>query len=169
MAALAASSLFSVSPKFLFFSQKPLRSPSLKLQNPLLQSPFSPKLHLSTKILPFQLFSAVSVQENPLESTQQEIPDEKTGRIYVVNLPWDFTATDIKNLFSQCGTVEDTVVMKQKNGKSRGFAFVTMETWEEARAAINKFNSFVSVAESFPSWVSAVVVASIENLKRGLF
>ncbi|RWR86797.1 ribonucleoprotein A, chloroplastic [Cinnamomum micranthum f. kanehirae] len=142
MAALAASSLFSGSPKFLFFSHRPLQSPSLKLQIPLLQSPFSPKLHLSTKIHPFQLFSAVSVQENPLESNQQETPDEKTGRIYVVNLPWDFTATDIKNLFSQCGTVKDTEVMKQKNGKSRGFAFVTMETWEEARAAINRFNSF---------------------------
>lgn len=59
--------------------------------------------------------------------------------------------------------------MKQKNGKSRGFAFVTMESWEEARAAIDKFNSFVSISESLPSWVSAVFGASVENLRWVLF
>ena len=32
-------------------------------------------------------------------------------------------------------------IIKQKNGKSRGFAFVTMEIGEEAQAAIDRFNS----------------------------
>jgi RNA recognition motif-containing protein len=34
-------------------------------------------------------------------------------------------------------------IIKQKNGRSRGFAFVTMTTGEEAQAAIDKFNSLV--------------------------
>lgn len=112
MAAFAASSLFLSSPKLLFFSHRPLQSPSLNLHISLPHSPFSPQLlPLSARILPFRLFSTVSVQQSPLEGTQQETPDEKTGRIYVFNLPWDFTATDIKNLFSQCGTVKDVEVL----------------------------------------------------------
>ncbi|KAF9685544.1 hypothetical protein SADUNF_Sadunf03G0065600 [Salix dunnii] len=45
------------------------------------------------------------------------------------------------DLFGQCGTVSDVEIIKQKNGESRGFAFVTMEIGEEAQAAIDKFNS----------------------------
>jgi RNA recognition motif-containing protein len=36
-------------------------------------------------------------------------------------------------------------IIKQKNGKSRAFAFVTMTSPEEAHAAIEKFNSYVSI------------------------
>lgn len=35
-------------------------------------------------------------------------------------------------------------IIKQKNGKSRGFAFITMASGEEARAVVEKFDSFVS-------------------------
>lgn len=34
-------------------------------------------------------------------------------------------------------------IIKQKNGKSRGFAFVTMASGEEAQLAIEKFDSYV--------------------------
>jgi RNA recognition motif-containing protein len=36
-------------------------------------------------------------------------------------------------------------IIKQKNGRSRGFAFVTMASPEEAHAVIEKFNSYVSI------------------------
>lgn len=40
----------------------------------------------------------------------------------------------------------DVQIIKQKNGKNRGFAFVTMASPEEANAAIEKFNSYVSIS-----------------------
>lgn len=41
-------------------------------------------------------------------------------------------------------------IIKQKNGRSRGFAFVTMTTGEEAQSAIDKFNSLVCPFSLFP-------------------
>lgn len=34
-------------------------------------------------------------------------------------------------------------IIKQKNGRSRGFAFVTMSSGEEAQAVVDKFDSHV--------------------------
>ncbi|XP_077235098.1 28 kDa ribonucleoprotein, chloroplastic-like isoform X2 [Tasmannia lanceolata] len=140
--ALAGASLF---PTFLF-SLKPY--PSVKLHisfstPPLsLHFPFSPRpvSSVSSKDLRFQLFS--TVEEITVEENQQENQDENKRKLYVVNLPWDFTAPDINNLFGECGTVKDVEIIKQKNGKSRGFAFITMASEEDARAAIEKFSSF---------------------------
>ncbi|CAN6547175.1 unnamed protein product [Malus baccata var. baccata] len=36
---------------------------------------------------------------------------------------------------------EDDKIIKQQNGKSRGFAFVTRDSGEGAQAAIDKFHS----------------------------
>lgn len=60
----------------------------------------------------------------------------------MLNLPWSFSVVDIKNLFGGCGSVVDVEIIKQKDGKSRGFAFVTMSSGEEAQAAIEKFDSY---------------------------
>lgn len=68
--------------------------------------------------------------------------DEKRRKLYVVNLPWNFSAPEIEKLFGECGTVKDVEIIKQKNGRSRGFAFVTMASAEEAQAVIAKFDSF---------------------------
>ncbi|XP_077244836.1 28 kDa ribonucleoprotein, chloroplastic-like [Tasmannia lanceolata] len=144
--AAAAPSLFSSST--LLFSPKP--SPSIKLHVSFstpslsLHSPFSPLQPLSiksTKTPHFQLFS--SLQEIPLKENEEEThQDEKRRKLYVVNLPFDFPAPDIKNLFGTCGTVKDVEIIKQSNGQSKGFAFITMATGEEARAVVDKFSSF---------------------------
>ncbi|CAA7393254.1 unnamed protein product [Spirodela intermedia] len=68
--------------------------------------------------------------------------DDKRRKLYVVNLPWNFTAPEMRDLFGQCGTVKDVEIIKQKGGKGRGFAFITMNSAEEARAVIEKFDSY---------------------------
>ncbi|GAB4857843.1 hypothetical protein Ancab_015749 [Ancistrocladus abbreviatus] len=85
---------------------------------------------------------AVTGEDSP-EKTIQEEGEESNQRkkLYVVNLPWNFSALDIKTHFSQCGTVKHVEVIKNKDGKNRGFAFVTMDTGDEAGAVIDKFNS----------------------------
>jgi len=62
-------------------------------------------------------------------------------KLYVGNLSFDTTENDIQDLFAGAGTVRETVLMQDKmTGKSRGFAFVTMSTDEEAQKATEQFN-----------------------------
>ncbi|KAL2348938.1 hypothetical protein Fmac_002938 [Flemingia macrophylla] len=82
-----------------------------------------------------------ALQEVPT-TTQLQQPTDNTKKLYVVNLSWSLSAPDIKDLFSQCGTVTDVEIIKTKDGKSKGYAFVTMASGEEAQAAVDKFNSY---------------------------
>ncbi|CAN5560236.1 hypothetical protein BH09VER1_BH09VER1_38710 [soil metagenome] len=62
-------------------------------------------------------------------------------KLYVGNLSFDSTENDIQDLFASVGTVRETALMQDKmTGKSRGFAFVTMSTDEEAQNAAREFN-----------------------------
>lgn len=62
-------------------------------------------------------------------------------KLFVGNLDYTVTGDDLKDLFSQAGTVVDAVVISDKmSGRSRGFGFVEMGSEEEAKAAIEKMN-----------------------------
>jgi len=62
-------------------------------------------------------------------------------KLYVGNLPFNTTENELQELFSQAGAVQEVTLMQDRfTGKSRGFAFVTMATEEEAQAAISKLN-----------------------------
>jgi cold-inducible RNA-binding protein len=58
-------------------------------------------------------------------------------RLYVGNLSFNTTADGVRTAFQQFGTVSDVhLVTDRETGRSRGFAFVTMGTTEEAAKAI---------------------------------
>jgi RNA recognition motif-containing protein len=62
-------------------------------------------------------------------------------RLYVGNLSYNSTEGDIEALFQQAGTVVKCELMLDKfTSRSRGFAFVEMETPEEAQKAVDMFN-----------------------------
>ncbi len=62
-------------------------------------------------------------------------------KLYVGNLSFRTTSDDLKEAFSQAGTVESaSVIEDRETGRSRGFGFVEMATPEEAAAAIEQFN-----------------------------
>src|SRR4051812_19516773 len=62
-------------------------------------------------------------------------------KLYVGNLPFNTTENELQELFSQAGAVQEVTLMQDRfTGKSRGFAFVTMGTDDEAQNAISKFN-----------------------------
>lgn len=62
-------------------------------------------------------------------------------RLYVGNLSYQSTEEDIRALFEQAGGVVDCQLMIDKfTSRSRGFAFVEMETVEEANQAVEQFN-----------------------------
>lgn len=63
-------------------------------------------------------------------------------KLYVGNLSYDTTSDSLREAFSQAGTVEDAMVITDKmSGRSKGFGFVTMSTEDEAKAAIEMFDS----------------------------
>src|SRR5512143_2135661 len=64
-----------------------------------------------------------------------------SARLFVGNLSFNTTQTQLQELFAAHGTViEADVVMDRFSGRPRGFGFVTMETKEAADAAIQALN-----------------------------
>ncbi|MEI6085816.1 MAG: RNA-binding protein [Verrucomicrobiota bacterium] len=62
-------------------------------------------------------------------------------KLFVGNLSFNTTEGDILDLFKQAGSVSSCeLIMDKFTNKSRGFAFVTMGTQEEATAAVTQFN-----------------------------
>ena len=57
--------------------------------------------------------------------------------IFVGNLPFSATNSDLEELFGQHGSVDSaSIIMDRDTGRSRGFGFVEMNNDDEARAAI---------------------------------
>ena len=62
-------------------------------------------------------------------------------KLYVGNLSFETTENDLQDLFEQHGTVNEVhLMMDRMTGKSRGFAFVTMNDDEQAKAAMSATN-----------------------------
>lgn len=62
-------------------------------------------------------------------------------KMYVGNLSYDATDSDLRELFEAHGNVSDVFIVKDReSGRARGFAFVSMETPEEMNAAIEGLN-----------------------------
>ena len=61
-------------------------------------------------------------------------------KLYVGNLPFTATEAEVRELFSQHGTVEEVnLITDRDTGRPRGFGFVQMDD-EGANAAINALN-----------------------------
>lgn len=61
--------------------------------------------------------------------------------IYVGNLTFSTTDTDLRQLFEPYGSVDEIrVIMDRDTGRSKGFGFVEMSDGTAARTAIAKLN-----------------------------
>ena len=62
-------------------------------------------------------------------------------KLYVGNLSFQTSSSELEELFGSIGTVESaTVVEDRETGRSRGFGFVEMASKEEGEKAIEEFN-----------------------------
>ena len=61
-----------------------------------------------------------------------------TNKVYVGNLNFETKEEDLREVFSECGTILSIkVITDTYTGKSRGFAFIEMESGDEAQKAIS--------------------------------
>jgi cold-inducible RNA-binding protein len=64
-----------------------------------------------------------------------------SNKLFVGNLSFNTTENDLQDLFQGCGSVtEVNLITDRMSGRSKGFAFVTMSTPEEAQNAISTLN-----------------------------
>ena len=62
-------------------------------------------------------------------------------KMYVGNLSFETTENDLQDLFEQHGAVNEVQLMMDRfTGKSRGFAFITMNDGGQANAAMSALN-----------------------------
>lgn len=62
-------------------------------------------------------------------------------KMYVGNLAFSVTNSELENLFSSCGTVKSAqVITDRESGRSKGFGFVEMSSTEEMETAIEKYD-----------------------------
>lgn len=63
------------------------------------------------------------------------------NKLYVGNLPFETSEDALRELFSQAGAIRAiTIPMDRASNRPRGFAFVEMETADDAGKAIEMFN-----------------------------
>lgn len=62
-------------------------------------------------------------------------------RLYVGNLSYGVTSSDLEELFSSYGTVQSAqVISDRESGRSKGFGFVEMDRDGDVQAAIEALN-----------------------------
>jgi RNA recognition motif-containing protein len=83
-------------------------------------------------------------EQQPREPRPQRKPESvevTSPRLYVGNLSFDATESDLFELFNGVGHVQNAeVVTYRHNQRSKGFAFVSMQTVDEAKRAVDELH-----------------------------
>ncbi|MFC1831501.1 RNA recognition motif domain-containing protein [Thermodesulfobacteriota bacterium] len=65
-------------------------------------------------------------------------------KLYIGNLPFNVTESELQDLFKEFGEVVDaSLVMDRYTGKSRGFAFVEMDSRSSGQQAMESLNKTI--------------------------
>jgi RNA recognition motif-containing protein len=93
-------------------------------------------------------------------------------KLYVGNLSYSVTHTDLAAWFAEYGTVQSALVIQDRDtGSSKGFGFVEMDTDAQAEAAIQGLHDIehdgrrLSVAEAKPRLARTVGLAGANGRK----
>lgn len=62
--------------------------------------------------------------------------------VYVKNIPKDWENSKLEEVFSTCGPIQSAVIMRDSEGKSKGFGFVDYVEHTAAQKAIETLNSY---------------------------
>jgi cold-inducible RNA-binding protein len=71
----------------------------------------------------------------------KKIRNKMETKLYVGNMSYDTTESELRTMFSEAGTVNVIDMIKDRDtGRPKGFAFITMSNQAEAENAISMFN-----------------------------
>ena len=80
-------------------------------------------------------------QVAPRSNRRRDEECELSKKLYVGNIPFSVSETDLEQAFGAYGNVQSVnVITDRETGRPRGFAFVEMTSDEEAQAAIEGLN-----------------------------
>ncbi|KAK2965367.1 hypothetical protein RJ640_024109 [Escallonia rubra] len=65
------------------------------------------------------------------------------SNVYVKNIDDDVTDDELREHFSQCGTITSAKLMRDDKGVSKGFGFVCFSTPDEAIKAVNTYHGYM--------------------------
>ena len=63
-------------------------------------------------------------------------------KLFVGNINWNASKEDLEAVFSQHGELEEAILIKDENGRSKGFGFITYVNDADADAATAALNGF---------------------------
>ncbi|KAK9079567.1 hypothetical protein SSX86_001240 [Deinandra increscens subsp. villosa] len=134
---------YSSNPPLIPHPSSKLSIPIFTTKPPTKSYPHPLSISRKFQVSPSSLSSSAALQDEvSVEQTEKLEKEIGQNKLFVLNLPWSYSVDDLKNLFGECGAVEDAeIITRKKDGKSRGYAFVTMASTEEALSVIQKYDS----------------------------
>ena len=92
-----------------------------------------------------------------------------TTKLFVGNLSYDVTSSDLQKMLSEHGTVTSAEVISDRTtGRSRGFGFVEMASEAEAEAAIAALNGQQQGGRTLTDRPFMPACAAAESRRRSL-
>jgi RNA recognition motif-containing protein len=91
-------------------------------------------------------FEMVELPSTDLERISLNIKEGKNPRfmgetkLYVGNIAFECTEDDLLQAFSQVGVVGDVSLVRDEQGRNRGFGFITMRTKEDGEKAMEELD-----------------------------
>lgn len=63
-------------------------------------------------------------------------------KLFVGNINWNASKEDLENIFGEFGALEEAILIKDENGRSKGFGFISYVNEEDAKRATAELNGF---------------------------
>lgn len=63
-------------------------------------------------------------------------------KLFVGNINWNATQQDLENIFSEYGQLEEVILIKHEDWRSKWFGFVTYVNEQDAQKALSELNWF---------------------------
>tara|TARA_Y100000814_G_scaffold255530_1_gene203918 strand:- start:367 stop:753 length:387 start_codon:yes stop_codon:yes gene_type:complete len=83
----------------------------------------------------------LSKERERISAMREELEDKMGVKLFVGRLPFEISEEELSRAFSEHGKIDSIHIAKDReSGKSKGFAFVTFPSKEEAKAAIKAMN-----------------------------
>ncbi|KAI7728683.1 hypothetical protein M8C21_019054, partial [Ambrosia artemisiifolia] len=110
-------------------------------QNPESKSPETEQIDQIEQIEEEELENDDIFEEEEEDDDDDDDESPEAGKLYVGNLPYAITSAELSQIFGEAGDVDYVeIVYDRVTDRSRGFAFITMATVQDAKEAIRMFN-----------------------------